>query len=66
MLISSNAQRVRRPVDIVEPRCNESDLKDSFVVKTYSAKFVMILPADSRCVFGYLDHVIKHDAVLLG
>jgi hypothetical protein len=64
-LIPAHAERIRDPIDIVEPRGDERNLQDASVVKSDGAQAVMILPRDSGRVFRQLHHKIEHPAVLL-
>ena len=42
ILIAPYTQGVGDPVDVVEPGCDERDLKDSFVIEATRAQFLMI------------------------
>ncbi len=65
VLVSANTQRIGNAVDVVKPRSDQCDLKDSPIIKACRAQTRVIRRRDSRCVFRHLHHVIKHYTILL-
>jgi hypothetical protein len=65
-LFPPHPQPVGHSIDVVEPRCNESDLQNCFVVETRTPQAVMIIFPDFGSVFGKFDHVVQHRALFPG
>jgi hypothetical protein len=65
-LFTPDAQRICHAIDVVEPRCDECDLQNCFVVESRAPQAVMIIFPDFGSVFGKFDHVVQHRALLLG
>lgn len=60
----AHAERVRDAIDVIEPRSDQRDLENGFVIKALGAQTFMILRRDARGVFGQLHDVIEHRAIL--
>jgi hypothetical protein len=65
-LFAPDAQRIRHSINVVEPRCDESDLQNCFVIETRASQAIMIVLPDFGGVFCEFDHVVQHDTFLLG
>lgn len=65
MLAPADTQRVGDPIDVVEPRGDQRDLKDSFIVKPGGAQAIVVPRRDARGVARDLHDVIQHYFFLL-
>lgn len=65
-LFPSHAQSVGHSIDVVEPRCDESDLQNCFVVESRASQAIMIIFPDFGGVFCEFDYVVQHHPLLLG
>jgi hypothetical protein len=57
---SSDPERIGHPIDVVEPRRDERDLKDRPVIEAYGAQAVVMRRRDARRILGYLHYVVEH------
>ena len=64
-LVSANTQSVSHAIDVVEPGCDQCDLKDGLVIKTSRSQALVIFRRDARGVVRELQDVFKHFPVLL-
>jgi hypothetical protein len=62
--ISAHAQSIGDTVDIIEPRGDKRDLQNAAIVKTRSAKLVVIFRPDLSCILSELYDVIEHYSIL--
>jgi hypothetical protein len=62
--ISSHAESIRYPIDVVEPRRDQRDLQDSPVIEAYISQACMVGRGTLRCISRELDDVVKHRAIL--
>ena len=62
----SHSERVRNTIDVIEPRRDQSDLKNSLVIKTYFTQSRVIGRGNACCIARDLHHVIQHHFLLLG
>ena len=65
-LLSAHAQGIGDAVDVVEPRGNQSDLQDAFVVEANAAQTIVVSWRNASCIPGDLHYVIEHYSILLG
>jgi len=64
LTVPTNAESISNSVDIVEPRGNQGNLKNSLIVKSGLAQAFVVLRVNARRVPGQLHDIIKHDAIL--
>ena len=65
-LFPADTQRIRHAIDVVKPRRDQSDLKDSCVIKPVRSQALVILRRDARGIPCELRNVIKHHPVSFG
>ena len=64
--VSSDPQRIRYPVDVVEPGSNQGDLKNSAVIKPHRAKSIMVRTRALSRIPGKFHDVVQHHPLLIG
>jgi hypothetical protein len=63
--LSSNSQRIRDAVDVVEPGRDQRDLKNAAIVEADGAQPIVIRGLDPRGIARDLLDVLEHHAILL-
>ena len=63
---SAHTQCIGDAIDVVEPRRNQSDLQDAFVVEPNGAQAIVVSWRNSGRILRHLHYVIEHHSILLG
>src|SRR5580700_1509412 len=63
-LLPPHAQRIRHPINIVKPRCNQRNLQDPAIIKPHRPQPVDIIFPTLGSVFGELYHILHHHSLL--
>ena len=61
-----DAQRIRDAVDVVEPRRDQGNLQDGFIVESCGPQLCVVLLRNLCGIPGELYHVTQHHAFRLG
>src|SRR5262245_14323111 len=63
--VPSHPERIGYAIDVIEPGRDERDLQYSLVGKSGRPQMIVILSLNAGGVFSQLDHVVKHDSILI-
>jgi len=58
--LPSHSQGIGDAIDVVEPGCDQGDLKDGLIYESFRAEAVVIFAADLRGVFCQLHNIFQH------
>ena len=64
-LFTSDTEGVGYAIDVVEPRGDQGDLQDGFVVESGGAQAVVVVFPHFGGVLGKFDHIVQHHALLV-
>ena len=60
-----HAQRIRYTVDVIEPRRDQRNLQNAFIVESSGPQSFVVLLRDLCGIPGEFDHIIQHHAFWL-
>ena len=63
--VSSHAQGIRNPIDVVEPRGYQCDLQDRLVIKPRGMEHIVIFLVNLSRILCHSHDVVEHHAVLV-
>ena len=65
LIVSPNPESISHSINVIEPRCNQGNLKNCLVREARLAEPFVISWRDPGCVSSDLHNVIKHNPILL-